>query len=82
MNLLFPVSVSLGTIAAALLGRAALGAESGGARVIGFTVLATLTALATLEHWFLMLPLPSAELWRWSLPARASGEAARPRDRV
>ena len=45
-------------------------------------MLATLTALATLEHWFLMLPLPSAELWRWSLPTRASEETVRPRDRV
>ncbi len=27
-------------------------------------------ALATLEHWFMMLPLPSAVLWRWSLPGR------------
>ncbi|ACB23832.1 putative photosynthetic complex assembly protein 2 [Methylobacterium sp. PvP062] len=82
MNLLFPVSVSLGTIAAALLGRAALGADLLEHELIGFTVLATLTALATLEHWFLMLPLPSAELWRWSLPARAPGEAAGPPDHV
>ena len=82
MNLLFPVSVSLGTIAAAMLGRAALGADLLEHELIGFTVLATLTALATLEHWFLMLPLPSAELWRWSLPSRATAEAARPPDRV
>jgi hypothetical protein len=33
-------------------------------------VLATLMALATLEHWFLMLPMPSTVLWRWSLPGR------------
>jgi len=37
-------------------------------------------ALATLEHWFLMLPLPSAELWRWSLPTRNPDGAARPGD--
>jgi hypothetical protein len=80
MNLLFPVSVSLGTIAAALLGRAALGADLLEHELIGFTVLATLTALATLEHWFLMLPLPSAELWRWSLPAREAEGAARRQD--
>jgi hypothetical protein len=33
-------------------------------------------ALATLEHWFLMLPLPSAALWNWSLPGRAAPRAA------
>ncbi len=79
MNLLFPVSVSLGTVAAALLARAALGEAVPGHALVGFTVLATLMALATLEHWFLMLPLPSAELWRWSLPARSAAidEAAR-----
>lgn len=80
MNLLFPVSVSLGTIAAALLGRAALDEAALAHDRVGFTVLAALMALATLEHWFLMLPLPAAELWRWSLPARGADEAARPRD--
>ena len=80
MNLLFPVSVSLGTVAAGLLGRAALGPDLLAHELVGFTVLATLMALATLEHWFLMLPLPSAELWRWSLPARAPDRAARPGD--
>ena len=79
MNLLFPVSVSLGTVAAAFLGRAALDDAVLAHEVVGFTVLATLMALATLEHWFLMLPLPSSELWRWSLPARngAIDKAAR-----
>jgi G3E family GTPase len=28
--------------------------------------------LAILEHWFLVLPLPSAGLWRWSLKSRAA----------
>lgn len=70
MNLLFPFSVSLGTAGAVLLGRAASGEGAPGHELVGFTVLAALMALATLEHWFLMLPLPAAELWRWSLPAR------------
>ena len=26
--------------------------------------------LAILEHWFLVLPLPAAALWRWSLRLR------------
>lgn len=67
MNGLFPLSVSLGTAAAVLLGAAALGAGTAPERT-GLALVATLTALAVLEHWFLMLPLPAAALWRWSLP--------------
>ena len=37
---------------------------------IGFTLLASLSALAILEHWLMVLPLPDAKLWRWMLPAR------------
>ncbi|GJE28552.1 putative photosynthetic complex assembly protein PuhE [Methylobacterium organophilum] len=70
MNLLFPVSVSLGTIAAALMLRASLGEGRLPHEQVGFTLLASLTALAVLEHWFLMLPLPSVALWRWSLPGK------------
>ena len=32
------------------------------------TLLATLSALALLEHWLMVLPLPDARLWRWMLP--------------
>ncbi|WP_430910561.1 putative photosynthetic complex assembly protein PuhE [Methylobacterium sp. sgz302541] len=71
MNLLFPVSVSLATGAVLLLGRAVLAEEASAHELVGFTILTTLMALATLEHWFLMLPLPSAALWQWSLPSRA-----------
>ncbi len=35
----------------------------------GFALLASLTALALLEHWLMVLPLPDAKLWRWALPA-------------
>ncbi len=72
MNLLFPFSVSLGTVAAAWMARAALGEEIEPHALVGYTLLASLTGLAVLEHWFLMLPLPSAALWQWSLPAKVS----------
>lgn len=85
MNLLFPVSVSLGTIAVAVLARAALAEAAPPHQLVGFTLLASLMALAVLEHWFLMLPLPSAALWNWSLPAKVPPtdirpDAARPRE--
>ncbi|MDB5647801.1 putative photosynthetic complex assembly protein PuhE [Methylobacterium sp.] len=68
MNPLFPVSVALAGAATAALTVAALGDGTTAHEVAGFSILATLMALATLEHGFLMLPLPSAALWQWSLP--------------
>ncbi|GMA76251.1 hypothetical protein GCM10025880_26680 [Methylorubrum aminovorans] len=76
MNPLFPFSVTLGTAATVLLARFALEEAAAPHTVTGFALLATLAALATLEHWFLMLPLPSAALWNWSLPGRAAPTAA------
>lgn len=75
MNLLFPVSVSLATLVVALLGQAALAEGISDHARVGFTILTTLMALATLEHWFLMLPLPSAALWSWSLPTQTIAPA-------
>ena len=76
MNALFPLSVTLGTAATVLLTRGALDAEAAPQVVAGFALLATMAALATLEHWFLMLPLPAAALWSWSLPGRGAPVAA------
>ncbi|MCC5975104.1 MAG: DUF3623 domain-containing protein [Rubellimicrobium sp.] len=36
--------------------------------VAAFTLLAALSALALLEHWLMVVPLPDAKLWRWMLP--------------
>ncbi|MCE4226004.1 DUF3623 domain-containing protein [Methylobacterium sp. C25] len=80
MNLLFPFSVSLGTIAAALMARATLSDETLAHELVGYTLLASLTALAVLEHWFLMLPLPSAALWQWSLPGKVTPIAIETKD--
>jgi G3E family GTPase len=43
----------------------------------GFCFLAMLMGLAIVEHWLLMLPLPAAALWGWSLKSR---KAAKPFD--
>ena len=80
MNLLFPVSVTVSTVVAALLVRSALAADASAFEVAGFVFLAALLALAILEHWFLVLPLPDAALWSWALRSRAkppeSGDVA------
>lgn len=69
-NPIFPFSVTGLSIAAALLiERATL---SMGADLVGFALLATLTALALLEHWMMVLPIPDDRLWRWMIPASKS----------
>lgn len=80
MNPLFPLSVTLGTALVVVLARSALEDQAEPQAVIGLTLLATLAALATLEHWFLMLPLPSAALWTWSLPGRDAAAPAEIRE--
>lgn len=77
MNLLFPLSVTAGTIGTVLLFQAALAEGSSAAATAGFTFLATMLALAVIEHWFLVLPIPSVLLWAWSLRKDARGEARR-----
>ncbi len=70
MNLLFPMSITVSTIAAALLAYRAYEADSGSFAATGLTFLATMTALGLLEHWLMVLPLPFAALWHWALGAR------------
>jgi putative photosynthetic complex assembly protein 2 len=67
MNLLFPVSVTAGTFASSLLISHAFTTTSEFGAVAGLT-LGTLMGLAVLEHWFMVVPLRDAELWRWALP--------------
>ena len=79
MNPLFPLSLvgATGvTLALAVLASAADGSDGA---AIGYTLLATLSGLAALEHAFLVLPLRSERLWQWSLATDPgpSTEAAR-----
>lgn len=72
MNLLFPVSVTACTVALVLLWQqAGVTAVTGQVAVTGPILLATLVALALLEHWFLVLPLPVEALWTWGLASRS-----------
>jgi putative photosynthetic complex assembly protein 2 len=72
MNLLFPVSVTVSTALTGILLALASGAPPGSSDQIGAAILATLMALAVLEHWFLVLPFDGMALWRWSLRSRQS----------
>lgn len=66
MNRLFPLSVTLLGIATGIWVQQALSAPDQIAQA-GYVLIATLTALALVEHWFMVVRLPDAALWRWLL---------------
>lgn len=71
MNLLFPVSITLSTLLAVGLVQAAQAATST-FEITTYSLLAALTILAILEHWFMVLPLPTAALWRWAMRSEST----------
>jgi len=77
MNLLFPVSITVSTVVTWLLFQEASHADASGFVIAGYTMLTALMALAVLEHWFLVLPLPVGALWSWGLKSRAAKEPVR-----
>ncbi|MEM6891613.1 MAG: putative photosynthetic complex assembly protein PuhE [Pseudomonadota bacterium] len=70
MNWFFPISITALTFALACWIERLIFAQNT-AEQAGFALLSGLTALALLEHWLLVLPLPDAKLWRWMLPSPA-----------
>ena len=68
LNWLFPISVSALSFATACWLERIHDATTQG-QIIGFTLLTAITALALLEHWVMVLPIPDEKLWRWMLPA-------------
>ncbi len=73
MNAFFPLSVTLLTFALGCWFERLYAVDDPAARV-GFALLAAMTALALLEHWFMVLPLPDEKLWRWMIPAPKPSE--------
>jgi putative photosynthetic complex assembly protein 2 len=62
INLLFPLSVTAGTVVLALLCVEA--SRNVGSMAAGLWLTAALLGLALLEHWLMVLPLKSEPLWR------------------
>jgi len=75
MNWLFPVSVTVATVICAWLGWQAYTAPPGSYDAAAYGLLAALVLLGTLEHWFLVVPLEDAALWRWALSVRSADRA-------
>lgn len=66
MNALFPFSIALGATLTTLCIARVVDADTT-FETVGYSMLATLAALALLEHLLMVLPLPAETLWRWSL---------------
>lgn len=66
INVLFPVSVMLSSIVAVLVLAGAVGTQAGPAEVAASLLLGSLITLAIIEHFFMVLPLHDAVLWRWA----------------
>lgn len=80
MNFLFPLSVTALTVVSAIWIMRALEAPAGGPVETAHTLLATLTVLALVEHWLMVLPVRDSVLWQWTSNPRklASFESSKP----
>ncbi|MGJ3264672.1 MAG: putative photosynthetic complex assembly protein PuhE [Salinarimonas sp.] len=74
MNAFFPVSVSAALVVLTLVAVPVLSPETGAFEAASRSLVATLLALAILEHWFLVLPFESIALWRLPSGDAPSGE--------
>lgn len=71
INVFFPISVTISTIITAWLIYQSVMAPAGSFEGTAFMLVGALMALAVLEHWLLVMPLPVAKLWGWGLASRA-----------
>jgi putative photosynthetic complex assembly protein 2 len=78
MNVLFPFSVTLGTGAAILVWMHLFSGVPGPFETAGLALVGTMLALGALEHWLLVLPLPTEALWRWGMRSHVAGGGAVP----
>ena len=70
MNAFLPVSIILSTVALVLIGLRAMNIETSTAETVGLILVGSMLAMAILEHFLLVLPLPSTALWRWAMRSR------------
>lgn len=74
-NPLMPFSVVLSLAVVVWLAIAAASASPGTFVAVGTSLVATMLALALLEHVLLVVPVPDAILWRWALRAHTRRRA-------
>lgn len=78
MNVLFPFSVTLATGAAILVWMHLFSGVPGPFETAGIALVGTMLALGALEHWLLVLPLPTEALWRWGMRSHVASATAPP----
>lgn len=73
-NPFFLVSATVATLSAVAL---AVLADKAGThdQAIGLALVAVLVALGALEHWFMVLPMPVVDLWRWAVRSTPKADA-------
>ena len=71
ITMAFPIGVTFLSVTAACFAERMYSSEIE-ATTIGFALLTALATLAAIEHWFMVVPLPDAKLWRWMLPDRTT----------
>jgi putative photosynthetic complex assembly protein 2 len=79
VTLAFPVAITVLTALLALCSERLWFAGSE-MTVVGYGLLTALAALALLEHWLMVIPLPDAKLWRWMLPQQHSVPKTMPKE--
>ncbi|WP_119169129.1 putative photosynthetic complex assembly protein PuhE [Algihabitans albus] len=72
---LFALAVTGGTVVVVLAALRAVDPATPLFETVGLVLAGTLLLLAVVEHWFLVLPLRDAALWRWALREAAPGSA-------
>ena len=77
-NRLFPLSVIAITAMTVTAWHAAVTVRPGGLDGTSASFIAMLLTLALLEHWFMVLPLPSEKLWDWGMQSRTGSPWVRP----
>ncbi len=70
VTLMFPLSITILSVGTACFVRQLWMVQTD-AGLVAAALLASLSALALVEHWLMIVPLPDARLWRWMLPAPA-----------
>lgn len=78
MNAVFPVSIMATTLLTGYLVQQAAAPGVPAFEATGYALLATLAALALIEHWFMVLPIPATALWQWGLVSHAAHTAPVP----
>jgi putative photosynthetic complex assembly protein 2 len=70
MNVFLPFSIAISAVALVLIVQAAMNIDTSTARTVGLILVGSMLAMAILEHFLLVLPLPSTALWRWAMRNR------------